>query len=129
MVRILKIKCQVLSGTGRGSFFTDLPWVKSQFSKILGGEPFPGTLNVSLEDLTNRDLLELGHGKSFTIEPPSKNFYRGIVLPVTINDIVKGAIVIPQVPNYDPHLLELVASTNLRKLLSLKDDDTIILDF
>lgn len=125
----MKTRGRVLSGKGKGSFFTELEWAKRQFVEILGFEPVPGTLNIRLEDMRNRDVLELRRSRILTIEPPDKSFCRGIVLPTVINDFVKCAIVVPQVPNYDPHLLEIIAPINLREKLNLKDGDAVTLEF
>jgi riboflavin kinase len=125
----VKITGSVLSGRGKGSYFTELDWAKRQFVEILGFEPAPGTLNIRLEKMKNRDILQLRRSRTAAIEPPDRSFYRGIVLPTVIDNVVKGAIVVPQVPNYDSHFLEIVAPINLREKLNLKDGDAVTLEF
>jgi riboflavin kinase len=125
----MKVKGRVVSGKGSGRGFTELEWAKKQFVRALGFEPFPGTLNARLEETTNLDILEQGQCRAITIEPPDKNYHEGLVLQTFVNGVVRVAIVIPQIPNYDPHLVEIIAPVNLRRVLNLKDGDTITLEF
>jgi len=122
------VKGKVISGSGSGHVFTELDWAKRQFVQLLGFEPFPGTLNIMLEETTNQGILELRQCRTLTIYPPDNSFSSGVVLPAVIDNTMRGAIVIPQVHNYEPRLLEIVAPINLRQRLRLKDGDTIALD-
>ncbi len=124
----MKVNGRVVSGSGSGHLFTELEWAKRQFIQLLGFEPFLGTLNIMLEGTTNQDILELGQCRILTIYPPDNSYSSGIILRVIIGDAIRGAIVIPQVRNYEPHLLEIVAPINLREKLRLKDGDMVTLD-
>ena len=46
----MEISGIIQNGAGKGAYFTRLDWVVKQCKEILGYEPFPGTLNVCVED-------------------------------------------------------------------------------
>jgi len=125
----MKVRGKVLSGKGEGRVFSELEWAKRQFFEKLGFHPVPGTLNIRLEEVTNLEILSFGRSKALAIEPPNKRFCSGIVFPAVIEGKVKGAVLIPQVPDYDPSLLELIAPVNLRELLDLREGDVVVVEF
>ena len=46
----IEIYGNVVTGLGKAALFTELDWVKNQFIEKLGVVPFPGTLNLHLND-------------------------------------------------------------------------------
>jgi riboflavin kinase, archaea type len=48
--RIAIFKGRIVSGMGEGSYYMSLKGYRKQFKEKLGYEPFPGTLNLKLED-------------------------------------------------------------------------------
>jgi riboflavin kinase len=125
----MRVSGTVASGKGDGSHFTELDWAKKQFVEKIGFEPFPGTLNVLLKDVTNRDILEVNKERTVAIEPPDNSYCKGIALRTTISSTVIGAIIVPEVPGYNLDLLEIVAPMNLRGRLHLKNGDAITIEF
>ncbi len=62
-------KGKIVSGMGEGSYYMSLNGYKKQFKEKLGYEPFPGTLNLRLEDKTYMDRKkELANFPSIYIE-------------------------------------------------------------
>ncbi len=47
---IIIFKGKIVTGMGEGSYYMSLEGYKSQFKSKLGYEPFPGTLNVKIDD-------------------------------------------------------------------------------
>ena len=41
---------RLATGIGMGTSFTQLPWAKHQFIKFVGVNPYPGTINVIVDD-------------------------------------------------------------------------------
>ena len=41
---------RLATGIGIGRSFTQLPWAKEQFVERVGVDPFPGTINVIIDD-------------------------------------------------------------------------------
>lgn len=123
-MKILRIKGTVFSGKGEGAKFIELPWVKKQITEKLGFTPYRGTLNIELikEEFEKRALL----GKAQAIEiSPVKGFSRGRCFKANLMDKLECAIVIPEIPNYPENVIEVIAPTNLREKLQLRDGDSV----
>ena len=98
--------------------------MKRQIVENLGFTPHSGTLNLKLgkEELRHRNLLE----KVEAIEiSPVKGFSRGRLFKAHLTSDVECAIVIPEIPNYPENVIEVIAPTNLREELELKDGDYV----
>jgi len=123
-LKTLRIKGTVFSGKGEGAKFIELPWVKKQIIEKLGFTPYGGTLNIELtkEEFEKRALLE----KAESIEiSPVKGFSRGKCFKANVMDKLECAIVIPEIPNYPENVIEVIAPTNLREKLQLRDGDSV----
>ncbi len=123
-MKTLRIKGTVFSGKSEGAKFIELPWVKRQIVEKLGFTPYRGTLNIELtkEEFEKRALLE----KAQAIEiSPVKGFSRGKCFKANVMDKLECAIVIPEIPNYPRDIIEVIAPTNLREKLQLRDGDSV----
>ena len=116
----------ITEGLKESSFFTDIPWVKEQFITKLGIDPYPGTLNLDIADPKDAEKLkELKKQKGIEIIPSEEGFCPAKCFPVSVAGKIKGAIVIPQVPDYPESKLEIISSHKIREVLSLKVWDTL----
>ncbi len=115
----IKLNGTVFSGGGKGKEFLELSWVKRQIKEKLGFTPYPGTLNLKLneESIKYRKLLENAPSERIT---PVDGYYNGTLFKAFI-DILKVVIVVPEVPDYPKDVLEVIAAVNLRKTLQLED--------
>jgi len=52
----MEISGVIQSGPGKGVYFTQVDWVVKQCENKLDMTPFPGTLNVRIDDRTVHDL-------------------------------------------------------------------------
>ncbi len=119
-----KIRGKLCSGLNEGKNFTQIPWVRSQFINKLGIDPYPGTLNLEIsdeKDIGNYKILKTTEPIEIIPEDPS--FCRGRCYPVLINNLIKGAIVIPSVEGYPENKMEIIAQVNLRETFRLKEGD------
>jgi len=121
----INIKGEVFSGSGDGTKYTSLPWVKKQMEDKLGFTPHPGTLNLRLsgEHVKLRKLLHEAEGVE--ILPMEKGYCRGKCLRAYLMDGIACAVVLPAVPGYPEDVLEVLAPINLRERLGLKDGDSV----
>jgi len=131
-MRSTKAKGIVFSGEGVASQFVGIAWVKKQIKEKLGFDPCLGTLNVRLPE-REAELLERFLKNCEGIEiTPAKGFFRARCFKALIMNRIRGAVVIPEKPNYQSNVLEIIAPVCLRKALSLVDSDeveiTIFLD-
>ena len=121
----LTVKGTVFGGEGAGARFIGIPWVRNQIRKKLHFDPYLGTLNLRLADEEAESLRErLRSAKGVEIIP-EKGFYRALCFQMLISDKIDGCVVIPEKPNYPLDVLEIVASTCLRRELSLNDGDKV----
>jgi riboflavin kinase, archaea type len=124
----LDVKGRVFSGMGKGRYYVGHPEYQRRFEKALGYSPYPGTLNLKLEDggmIRNLKRLrakegvsiegfELG-GESFS---PLKCFdgdLRGERVTLLFIDVTA----------YDDSVAELISPVYLRGKFGLGDGDEV----
>ena len=115
-------KGKVISGSGRGKHFVNLPWVKKQINTKLGFNPYLGTLNLRLSN--ERHNIGLRNAKGIIIKP-DVGYYEGKCFRALVMKKIEGAVVLPIVPNYPSDLLEIIAPVSLRETLGLTDGMTV----
>ena len=114
---------RVFTGQGEGKKYVKLSWVRRQIKEKIGFNPYPGTLNLRLdeENVKRRVLLE----KDATLRVcHSEGYCTGLLFKASLNGGTCG-VVIPQVENYPENVLEVVASVNLKQKLRLRDGDLV----
>lgn len=114
-----------MEGIRAAADFTQVPWVKSQFSTKLDIDAYPGTLNLEIEGDDLRVFETLKAGEGIEITPEQSTFCTAKCYPVLISGQVRGAIVFPLVPEYPPNKMELIAPVHVRKTLSLDAGDLV----
>jgi len=123
-LKVVRLEGRVFSGTGEGSKYVGLAWVKKQVEEKLGFTPCVGTLNIRL------NAESISQKRAFTKTPaleivPAAGYCRGKLFSAILNDCVKTAVVVPDVPDYPEYVLEVISSENLRKKLRLSDGDKV----
>jgi len=113
----------VYTGQGHGKFFVETPWVMQQLQELTGFKPYPGTLNLRLtpEGIKQRGYLTPQNG---LLIKPQNGYLPGYLYKAKIFDTT-CYVVLPDVPNYPPDSLEIIAPENLRNQFNIKDDDII----
>jgi riboflavin kinase len=115
----------VFTGLGEGAYYTSQEEYRRQFIEKLGFDPFPGTLNLKLTaeyDIKTRSELEAYPAVEIEgFRREGRSFGLVKCYPATINNTIKGAIISALRTHYDPSVVEVIASVNLRKHLRLKD--------
>jgi len=120
------IKGKLVSGTGEGKYFTQLVWARRQFIEKLGFDPYPGTLNLQLENEEDMERFRiLKRTPSIEIIPESGDYCVGDCFKVLVENKIEGAVVIPRVKSHAPNLLEIISPINLRAALNLRDGDLV----
>jgi len=125
----MKISGKLFSGMGAGEEYLSKPPYQEKFKEILGYRPFPGTLNLRLED---KDLVEeirsREHERLESFEHEETE-YSGIdIYPCEIMG-VEAAYLDLDVTDYGDEVLELIAPIELRDLLGLEDGDEVEVEF
>ncbi|MGB8380562.1 MAG: DUF120 domain-containing protein [Dermatophilaceae bacterium] len=124
------LRASVASGRRSAAGFVSVPWVSEQLRRLLGCDPFPGTLNVQLRDPHSlaawRRHRSGGDGLALPAADPG--FCDSSYFPVLLNGTVRCGIVLPHVPGYPHDVVELVAGVSLRDRLGLNDGDVVSIE-
>jgi len=122
----------VTTGMGEGKHYISLPGYERQFEERLGYTPFPGTLNVDLDEASIRARGELGAQASIPIdswEDDDRTYGAATCYPARIEydgeTFEPVHVIVPDRTHHDEENLELIAPAKLRDELGLADDDTI----
>jgi riboflavin kinase len=116
----------VVSGLKNGKHYLSLPQYTRQFRDKLGFAPFPGTLNVIINDRSKK--LMLGRIKGILVDGFSigdRVLGKVKCFPALINGKVRGALVLPERSHYSSDTIEIVSRYNLRRKLRLKDGSRV----
>ena len=120
---------RVVTGGGHGALFTQLPWARKAFLTLLGFDPYPGTLNLKLDE---PDALQswksVRAGSGYAMIPPDAESCQARCYPVLVEGRLRAAIVCPEVPDYPEDQVELIAAVSIRETLSLEDGDRLSLE-
>ena len=117
---------RVVSGVGQGAGFTELEWAKTAFIAECGIDPFPGTLNLLVEEPEHRATwLDVKTGPGQRIDASDPASCDALLYPIRICDSLPGAIVLPEVSGYAEDQIEIIAALPLREHFSVADGDRI----
>ncbi len=119
------VKGKIFSDLGEGADFTRLPWVRQEFIRRVGVDPYPGTLNIRLEDAETRLLVAGLKGlPGITIPPGQEGFCSAKCFKITVQGI-PGAVVFPAVPTYPGDKFEMIFPVHMKETLGVKDGDVL----
>ena len=127
---LLKLIGRVITGSGEGAHFTQLPWARKAFLTLLGFDPFPGTLNLKIDDADSLLQWQGLRARTGTVvlPPPDSEFCRARCYPARLEGRLPAAIVCPEVPDYPQDQVELIAAVSIRVTLSLQEGDRLELE-
>ncbi len=120
------IEGRLVRGLGQAAEFTRIDWVRRQLVELAGIDPFPGTVNLLLDDEADlcrwRSWREQA-GATLVREDPS--YCDARCWPARVAGRIPAAIVVPQVAGYPPDKVELVAALPLRRHLALEEGERV----
>lgn len=123
---------KLFQGLGEGGYYIGLDGYKNQFSKLLGYEPFPGTLNIKLEssiDVEQKRQLRLREGLRIEgFENGTRTYGGATCYNAVVNGKHRAAVLVIDRTHYDDTVLELISPRHLRKELVLKDGDEVVVE-
>ena len=122
----MKISGVIREGTGKGAFFTQLDWVLKQCEEGLGFQPFPGTLNVRINDADLSKLDALFKEKDYELVPNNSDFCSAYLKKVKINGLF-AAVVLPSedVRIHEKEVIEIISDRHIKEALKLSDGDEV----
>ena len=123
---MISLHAVVTSGLGQGTYFVGLEWVRAAIQELIGFDPYPGTLNLRLVDVTMlRAWREIRETPALFLTPPPPERCGARLIPVVVAPDIPAAVVVPDVTRYGDDVLELVAAVHVRSRLGLQDDDRV----
>lgn len=121
----MKIKGTLTSGSGEGAYYMSKKVYNLQFRERLGFEPYPGTLNIIIQEEYVTSIKECLRGAK-KIEGKG-DLGDVLYMRATLNDKIKGALVFPVKTHHPQRILEFIAPVYIRQTLKLEDGDTVTL--
>ena len=118
----------LVGGAGKAAYFTELDWVRKQCAEKLHFQPFPGTLNMQVDENCLAVLEDLQKNPTINLVSPDPGFCNARTLPASLNSLAVAIIIPDQEVNiHGRNILEVIASVNLKETLSLRDGDRVSL--
>ena len=117
---------ELVSGKGEGAFFTRTDWARSAFQELVGIDPWPGTLNLRINDAGSLAIwAEVKAAAGVILRAPDPSWCDGRCYSALVGAQERAAIVVPGVSDYPADQVEIIAAVNLRQALVIKDGDMV----
>ena len=116
------IRGKVEPGLGKGQYYISKEGYRNQFLQNLGFVPFPGTLNIKLEKPFIPQASKTIYIEGFWDE--GRTYGRCKCYKIKVHGI-EAAVIRPDLSNYPPDLIEVIAPVCLREALELSDKDAV----
>jgi riboflavin kinase len=125
----LELTGKIVSGMGEGAYYMSLKGYTKQFKSKLGYIPFPGTLNVKLNDekyvQAVNHLSEHTDVKIQSFSDGKRTFGWVKCFSGIINNKIDCELIILERTHHDHSIIEFISRKNIRKSLQLKDNSTV----
>lgn len=126
-----KIRGRLTSGIGKGQEFTHIDWARRQFIDKLGIDPFPGTVNLTVdgpESMSVWDRIRSTPGVRIDNPNNGPNDCNARCYLVSIEGELDAAIVLPEVADYSTNRIEIIAPVRVRDALGVNDGNSLTLE-
>ena len=113
----------LFTGLGEGQYYIAQGGYSDQFNEKLGFVPFPGTLNLRLNEQSTVLRRKFEEHKGIEIngfKSENRTFGGGKCFPSKIEDI-DCAVIVPDRTHYPVDILEILSPKNLREGLNIND--------
>ena len=126
----MKFVGRVFPGLGEGAYYIGLEGYRTQFSKVLGFDPYPGTLNLKLESAIQVEQKKQLRGfEGLRIEGFQRDgrTYGGArcYRATAGKGRLPSAVLVIDRTHYDDSVMEIISPVFLRGALGLKDGDQL----
>lgn len=119
----------LVSGMGEGAYYMGLKGYTKQFKSKIGYVPFPGTLNVRLDQKIHQEAIkqfETLDGIKIKSFSDGKRTYGWVkCFPAKLNNSIKCDLILLERTHHDNSVIELISKTCLRKTAKLKDGSKV----
>jgi riboflavin kinase, archaea type len=119
----------VFQGLGEGAYYIGLDGYRRQFAKVLGSDPFLGTLNLKLETPAQveqkRQLRTMSGIRIEGFERDGRTYGGARCYLAKVGGEIQAAVLVIDRTHYDDSVLEIISPAYLRERLGLKDGDRV----
>ena len=116
----------LFTGLGEARAFTRLDWARRAFMENFAIDPYPGTVNLRLDDPAERaKWREVKARPGVILVSPDRRWCNARCYRARIGGRIEAAVVIPAVEAYPADQVELVAAVAVREALGLADGDPV----
>ena len=125
----LELRGKIVSGMGEGAYYMSLKGYSKQFKLKLGYIPFPGTLNVRLDDKKYIQAIgNLSQHAGIKIDSFSdgkRTFGWVKCFSGRINNKIECELIILERTHHDKSIIEFISKNYIRKSLNVRDNSSI----
>ena len=125
----VEINGTLVSGMGEGAYYMGLKGYTKQFKSKIGYVPFPGTLNVKINQKIHQEAIKQFinlNGIDINSFSDGKRTYGWVkCFPAKINNSVDCNLILLERTHHDNSVVELISKLCLRKTAKLKDGSKI----
>lgn len=123
----IELNGMIVSGLGEGRYYLSIRGYTKQFEERLGFTPYPGTLNIKLDDESAAARVRLSNLAPTYISSfkTSNRTYGGIKCYVASIGEIDGAVIVPDRSHYHEDVIETVAPVSIKKTLNVDNGDLI----
>lgn len=122
----MELEGEVTTGMGKGAMYIGMEEYQEAFDEKLGFRPFPGTLNLEVNENIRKKFEERGQTLEIRdIYHKGERVSDVDVTPCEINGIKCGLLRL-EVTDHPLSIAEIVAPIELRKEIGLEDGDKIL---
>ncbi len=125
----VELKGILVSGMGEGAYYMALKGYTKQFKSKIGYVPFPGTLNVRLDQKTHQEAIkqfETLEGIKIKSFSDGKRTYGWVkCFPAKLNNTISCELIMLERTHHDDSVIELISKTCMRKTGKLKDGSKV----
>ena len=125
----LELRGKIVSGMGEGAYYMSLKGYSKQFKLKLGYIPFPGTLNVRLDDekyiQAIGNLSQHAGIKIDSFSDGKRTFGWVKCFSGRINNKIECELIILERTHHDKSIIEFISKNYIRKSLKVRDNSSI----
>jgi riboflavin kinase len=125
----VELKGILVSGMGEGAYYMALKGYTKQFKSKIGYVPFPGTLNVRLDQKTHQEAIkqfETLDGIQIKSFSDGKRTYGWVkCFSAKLNNTISCELIMLERTHHDDSVIELISKTCMRKTGKLKDGSKV----
>jgi len=128
----VELKGTLVSGMGEGAYYMGLKGYTKQFQSKIGYVPFPGTLNVRLDQKIHQESikqLETLNGVKIKSFSDGKRTYGWVkCFRAKLNNSINCELIMLERTHHDDSIIELISKSCLRKSGKLKDGSKVLIN-